>query len=73
LFDIFRIFLLFSRIDLALAEKEKEKDEQSWAESSPGGPTMGRSAPAPAPTPCRLCTEVPGILDNLKRVLTLLS
>jgi hypothetical protein len=45
------MFLQFSRIVFALVEKEKEKkDEQSWAESSPGGPTMGGSAPAPLQT-----------------------
>jgi hypothetical protein len=37
-FGIFSIFVQFSRISLVLAEKEKEKNQQNWAETGPSRP-----------------------------------
>jgi hypothetical protein len=45
---ILGIFYHFLQLFKVLLKKKKEKQEQCWADSSPGGPSPGENAPAPA-------------------------
>jgi hypothetical protein len=53
-----------------LKKKKKEKLEQCWADSSPGGPSSGENAPAP--TRWLFCEKGLSLLINLKWVQLLL-
>jgi hypothetical protein len=45
---ILGIFYHFLQLFKVLLKKKKEKQEQCWVDSSPGGPSPGENAPAPA-------------------------
>jgi hypothetical protein len=59
-------FYHFIQLFKVLLKKKKEKLEQCWADSCPGGPSPGENAPAPARW--LFCEKGLGLLINPKWV-----